>query len=93
MSRLWCNRSCIIKADHVSVKFQITLPDDLAAALRNASEKRKMPLAEFIRETMQRRLQQDRAVKSFDDPFASISGILDSPETDLSSRIDEILYK
>ena len=52
-----------------------------------------MPLAEFIRETMQRRLQHDRAVKSFDDPFASISGILDSPETDLSSRIDEILYK
>ena len=79
--------------DTVSVKFQITLPDDLAAALKNAAKKRKTPLAEFIRETMQRRLQQDRAAKSSDDPFASITGILDSPETDLSSRIDEILYK
>ena len=77
----------------MSVKFQITLPDDLASVLKKTAEKRKMPLAEFIRETMQRRLQQDRDARSSADPFASITGILESPETDLSSRVDEILYK
>jgi len=76
----------------VSVKFQITLPDDLALALKQAASREKLPLAQFIRETMESRLRQRRSVGS-GDPFASITGLVDAPDTDLSERVDEILYK
>ena len=77
--------------DAVSVKFQITLPDDLAAELRSVAARMRIPLAQLIRDTMRRELRQSKW-EADDDPFASITGIVDSDETDLSSRIDEILY-
>jgi metal-responsive CopG/Arc/MetJ family transcriptional regulator len=75
----------------MSVKFQITLPDDLAVALKRAAVREKVPLAQLIRETMKARLRERKSTAK-GDPFASIDGIVDSEETDLSSRVDEILY-
>jgi hypothetical protein len=75
----------------MSVKFQITLPEDLAFRLKREAARRKTPLAQFIRETMEREL---RSGKPGGNRFlASIRGIArDCHETDLSSRVDEILY-
>jgi hypothetical protein len=76
----------------MSVKFQITLPGDLAVALKQAASREKRPLAQFIRETMVTRLRQPRS-PSGGDPFASITNLVDAPDTDLSEGVDEILYK
>ncbi|MGA3072476.1 MAG: hypothetical protein ABSG56_02175 [Bryobacteraceae bacterium] len=75
----------------MSVKFQITLPGDLAVELKQAAAREKLPLAQFIRETMVIRLRQPRAA-SGGDPFASITALVDAPDTDLSESVDEILY-
>jgi metal-responsive CopG/Arc/MetJ family transcriptional regulator len=78
----------------MSHKFQITLPDDLAAELRRAAAERGMPLAEFIRQAMRENLRQSRSrPRDQENPLASIAGIVDNEETDLASRIDEILYR
>jgi len=76
----------------MSVKFQITLPDDLAQALKQAASREKLPLAQLIRETMANRLRQTRSA-SGGDPFASITNLVDAPDTNLSESVDEILYK
>jgi len=76
----------------MSVKFQITLPDDLALALKQAASREKLSLAQLIRETMVIRLRQTRSA-SGGDPFAPITGLVDALDTDLSERVDEILYK
>ena len=81
-----------VYSDAMSVKFQITLPEALAARLKPAAAQQKMPLAQFIRETMEVRLRRP-AARGYRDPFASITGLLDSAETDLASRVDEILYR
>ena len=75
----------------MSVKFQITFLDELASQLREAAAGLHISPAQFIRETMEDRLRQMKANELPGDPFASIRGIVDSAETDLSSRIDEIL--
>ena len=75
----------------MSVKFQITLPDDLAADLRSTAERMNVPLAEFIRNTMEQRLAQLRQ-RERKDPFASITGIVKCDEPDLSLRVDTVLY-
>ena len=75
----------------MSRKFQITLPEDLAAELKQEAARQGVPLAEFIRQTMRERLRA--AAASHGDPLASITGIVDGAETDLSSRVDEILYR
>lgn len=76
----------------MSVKFQITLPDDLAMELKAAAARQKMPLARFTRETMEARLRESRSKRGAH-PFAAICGIVDAPETDLAARVDEILYR
>jgi hypothetical protein len=76
----------------MSVKFQITLPDDLAVSLKRAAAQEKMPLAGYIRITMAERLNQRNSTSSVD-PFASITGLGDETDVDLAARVDEILYK
>jgi hypothetical protein len=76
----------------MSVKFQITLPGDLAVELKQAASRERLPLAQFIRETMVIRLREKRP-SSGGDPFASITNLVDAPDTDLSESVDEILYK
>jgi len=75
----------------VSVKFQITLLDDLALALKRAAAKQKVPLAEYIRVAMTERLRRRRATVG--DPFASITDLGDAADADLAARVDQILYK
>ena len=77
----------------VSVKYQITLPEELAFRLKEAAVRRQIPMAQFIRETMEDKLRQSDTGKRSRDPFSRIRGIVDSPETDLSTRVDEILYR
>lgn len=76
----------------MSVKFQITLPDDLAAALKHAAAQEGQPLAQLIRETMIARLKERKKGGS-KNPFAGITGIAGTGETDLAARVDEILYR
>jgi len=78
--------------DYMSVKFQLTMPEDLAVRLKEAASRRRTPLAEFIRETMEERLREMNSGRESRDPFAAIRGLVDSAETDLASRVDEILY-
>ncbi|MCP5120031.1 MAG: ribbon-helix-helix domain-containing protein [bacterium] len=77
----------------MSVRFQLTMPEDLAERLKQAAERQRIPLAEFIRETMEERLRAMDGSENSQDPFASVRGLVDSPETDLASRVDEILYR
>ncbi|MGH9612169.1 MAG: CopG family transcriptional regulator [Bryobacteraceae bacterium] len=76
----------------MSAKFQITIPNDLLAEIKSAASREGVPLAEFIRESVRERLrkqQSKRPKKSF---WEAIDGMVDSGETDLSMRVDEILY-
>jgi hypothetical protein len=76
----------------MSVKFQITLPEGLAHALKTAAARHGIPLAQFVRETMEDKLGRDNAANR-EDPFAWMDGLVfDSGETDVSSRVDEIVY-
>lgn len=75
----------------MSVKYQITFPDDLAADLKATARRLKIPLAQLVRETMERRLKELKTRRTVD-PFASITGLMPSAETDLSARVDETLY-
>jgi hypothetical protein len=79
----------------MSVKYQITLPDDLAAELKRTAQTLKIPLAQFIRETMEERLRASRKRRNANSkhPLAAIIGIATSDERDLAARVDEILYK
>ena len=76
----------------MSVKFQITLAEDLAAELKAAASRRRISLAQLIRETMEEKLRQAKPAKS-DDPFRWMDGLADTEETDIASRVDEILYR
>ena len=78
--------------DPMSVKFQITLPEDLAAGLKTTAARLEIPLAQFIRETMEEKLRQMRSSDATH-PLAWMEGLARSNETDISSRIDEILYR
>jgi len=79
----------------MSVKYQITLPDDLAIELKQTAERLKIPLAQLIRETMEQRLRATKGQRTSkpNHPLASIIGLVDSDERDLASRVDEILYR
>ena len=78
--------------DEMSRKFQITLPDDLADELKAAAAQVGVPLAELIRETMRERLRsRDKPTGAV--PLAAVTGIVDSDETDLAARVDEVLYE
>ena len=78
----------------MSHKFQITLPDDLASELRQEAAQRGVALAEFIRQTMRERLRQSRSrSRENKPPLAAIVGLVNSNETDLAARVDDILYR
>lgn len=78
----------------MSHKFQITLPDDLAGELKDAAATRGIPLAEFIRQVMRENLRQARSrPRDQENPLAAITAIVDRDETDLASRVDDILYR
>jgi hypothetical protein len=71
----------------MSLTLQIVLPDELADRIRDAAIREGVSMEEILREAAEQKLE---TVKP--DPFAAITGIWDSPETDLAARHDEILY-
>ena len=77
----------------MSVKYQITLPDPLAEEMRATATRLKIPLAQFIRETMEDKLRELKS-KRGDGPLEWMKGMAKGiRDTDLAARIDEILYK
>ena len=79
--------------DHVATKFQITLPDVFAEEARIVAARLQIPLAQFIRDSMQQRLNELRDQKAARPRFLDrFSGAMNTGETDLASRVDEILY-
>jgi predicted nucleic acid-binding protein len=78
--------------DAVSVKFQITLPDRLARDLKVAAHRQHIPLAAYIRRTMEAQLKKEAVCDTELDPFAWMTGRVDTGERDLAAKIDEILY-
>lgn len=80
--------------DHVSTKYQITLPDPLADEMRMTAAKLKIPLAQFIRETVEDKLRELKAQDGNQRPLEWMEKLrVDIPDTDLASRVDEVLYK
>jgi hypothetical protein len=80
--------------DDVSVKYQITLPEPLAEEMRSTAERLKIPLAQFIRETMEDKLRELKSRKRKAGPLDWMKGMAKGiKDTDLASRVDEILYK
>ncbi len=78
----------------MSVKYQITLPERLAEEMRATAARLKVPLAQFIRETMEDKLRDLKSRKRKERPLEWMEKLrVDIPDTDLSSRVDEILYK
>jgi hypothetical protein len=79
----------------VSVKYQITLPEPLAQEMRTAADRLKIPLAQFIREAMEDRLRELKVSKKRKaGPLDWMKGMAKGiKDTDLASRVDEILYK
>ena len=80
--------------DVVSIKYQITLPEPLADEMRITAAKLKIPLAQFIRETVEDKLRELKAEDGHGRPLEWMEKLrVDIPDTDLASRVDEILYK
>jgi len=80
--------------DDLSVKYQITLPEPLAEEMRSTAARLKIPLAQFIRETMEDRLRELKSRKRKAGPLDWMKGMAKGiKDTDLASRVDEILYK
>jgi hypothetical protein len=78
----------------MSLKFQVTLPGELASEMKSTAAQLKIPLAQFIRETMQDRLRELKAQRKSEPPFEWMKKLrVEIPDTDLASRVDEILYK
>lgn len=75
----------------MSTKFQITLPEELAARMKLAAAGQGKPLAQFIRETMEEKLRRLKSPAP-GDPFAWMDGLAGTDDADLASRADEILY-
>ncbi|MEP6962085.1 MAG: hypothetical protein ABI995_08400 [Acidobacteriota bacterium] len=74
----------------MSVKFQVTFPAPLMAQLKRESKRLDVSVAEFIRQSAEIRLREKRTNGSVMDPFAAITGLVDSKQRDLASRVDEI---
>ena len=75
----------------MSVKFQMVLPDELAEDLKRKAAAMEIPAAEFVRQSVREKLNGLNEAKG-QHPFAGLIGLADLDETDLSTRVDEIVY-
>jgi hypothetical protein len=75
----------------MSVKFHFTLPKLMMVELKRSANAMGVSVAELIRQTMQSQLRKV-GPKGKSDPFDSITALVDSDETGLANRIDEVLY-
>ena len=75
------------------MKFQVTFPDAFAEEARIVSARLKIPLAQFIRDSMEQRLKELRNKGDGGRRLLErLRGAINTGETDLASRVDEILY-
>ena len=75
------------------MKFQVTLPDTFAEEARIVAARLKIPLAQLIRDSMERRLNELRDREGGRKRLLErFQGVIDTDETDLANRVDEILY-
>ena len=74
-----------------ATKFQVTMPIDFAEELKLAAQKLGIPLAEWIRATMQTELKRQRERESKPATHWLCEMEIDD-DPDVSSRIDQILY-
>ena len=75
----------------MSTKFQVTFPEALLARLRLTSKRKQVPVAGLVRQLVEDGLRREKQLSPrAAHPLAAIVGIVDSPETDLASRVDEI---
>jgi hypothetical protein len=76
----------------MSVKFQVTLSEPMMEELKRAAEEMGISAAELIRQTMSDRLRKSSQGPRID-PFDSITSLVESDEADLSSQVDQVLYR
>jgi len=76
----------------VSVRCNLTLPEDLAAELKAAARREGVSLARFIRRTLEERLDALRNEET-SDPLAWLDGLAELDDTDLAARADDVLYR
>ncbi len=76
----------------MSVKFSLTLPDELMASVKFEAEESGESAAEFFRRAARERLERLRAVRPGPAPLSRLRGFIRDEEADLSSRVDEIVY-
>lgn len=75
----------------MSVKFQMVLPDDLAEDLKRKAAALDIPAAQLVRESVRLRLNQLSEEKG-KHPFGDLIGLAKMSESDLSTRVDEVVY-
>ena len=75
----------------MSVKYQIVLPDALAADLKRVADRLGVPRSQIIRDAVEARLKSYRS--KVRDPFAGITGLVETGDRDVSTRCDEIVYE
>ena len=74
-------------------KFQMVLPEELGMRLKAVAARERIPLARLIRETMEKRVQEMENERGAPPLFERLRGLgAGVNETDLSGRVDEILY-
>ena len=82
-----------MRAEKAQTKFQMVLPEELGMRLRAVATRKRVPLARLIRETMEKRIQELEDEQGVSPLFERLRGLGASvTETDLSGRVDEILY-
>jgi predicted DNA-binding protein len=76
----------------VSIRTQIYLPEDLYNRLKRRSQSDGKPMAQYIRESLQKYLDEEEKAEAFpDDPIWKIGRGL-GEDDDLSTEHDRYLY-
>jgi len=70
----------------------MTMPEDLSERLKRTAADLDTPLAAFIRETMERRLEELGSARPRKDPLAFMRGRIKDEDPSLSTRVKEALY-
>jgi hypothetical protein len=70
----------------MSHRLQILVPEQIAAAIRKAAERRKVSSGEWVRRAIERSLAEDRPAK---DALARLSA-LEAPTADIDQMLAEI---
>lgn len=70
----------------MSHRLQVLIPDDLAARLRKAAERRRISGGEWVRRAIERSLAEEQRVS---DPLAALAG-LEAPTADIEQMLTEI---